>query len=148
MRGIYLVIMASMVLFACKKDKGMHCDPNGKETSGFQIGGQWKLIATSSYRAPGGQGPWQTVGLPASQAIIQFSNDSIFLYNDYYLHKEQDYDRYKMTDSVEFTISASPAPQGGNFPIYHATVKVLDANTIQLQYMGVDAGLLEKYSRD
>jgi hypothetical protein len=133
-----------MVFLACKKDQG----GNYTGENGTGISGRWKLVATSTYHVPGGQAPWQPADLPSPGAIIQFTNDSVFLYNSEYLHREQGYDHYMKVDSTLFYIIALQVPQGGNFAIYHASAQLLDGHTLEIHYMGVDAGLVEEYTRN
>jgi len=56
------------------------------------------------------------------------------------------YNRYSKIDSVNFRIYSNDPPVGGNFPEYPSIpVTMITANEIELLYMGVDYGKIEKY---
>ncbi len=96
---------------------------------------------SGSYSYPNNPNPnWENSN-PNNPVHISFSNDSVFSFNTNYFWKDAQYDRFKMIDSADFIIYSS-------IPLMSHPVsgKILNSSEIQLTYMGVDEGTLEKYS--
>ena len=145
MQKLYLVVGFSILLFSCKKSDpvtGTNC--NNPKVS---IIGHWTLVAHRSYSIPANPNPgWQTID-KSNNVTILFSKDSAFSYNSVYNFSMDNYNRFTVIDSVDFSIYSTNPPGSGNFPIYPSvSVKMTNPNEIELTYMGVDAGVQEKYT--
>ncbi|KAA9037134.1 hypothetical protein FW778_17040 [Ginsengibacter hankyongi] len=144
MQKLHLVIGFSILLFSCNKSDPI-TTPNCKNPTGSIIG-RWDLVANRSYSIPGAPNPsWQTTNKSNIVTII-FSKDSSFNYNSNFNFSMDNYNRFTVIDSVDFRIYSTSPPSGGNFPHYLSVfVKMNFPNEIVLTYMGVDAGVQEKY---
>ncbi len=134
--------MLFLLLAACKKTDApcSNCNSSCSHQNGDIIG-NWFLEMSGSYSYPNNPNPnWENSN-PNNPVHISFSNDSVFSFNTNYFWKDAQYDRFKMIDSADFIIYSS-------IPLMSHPVsgKILNSSEIQLTYMGVDEGTLEKYS--
>ena len=145
MQKLYLVIGFSILLFSCRKSDPVMAS-NCNNLAGSIIG-HWDLVANRFYSVPGNPDPsWHPVD-KSNAVTIEFSTDSSFSYNANYNFTMNDYNRFTVIDSADLRIYTTSPPPGGNFPHYPSVfVKMNTPNEIVLTYMGVDAGLQEKYT--
>ena len=142
MKRKYLSLSLFFLLAACHKTDApcSTCNSNCSHHNG-DISGNWLLKMSGSYSYPNSPNPNWEISNPNNPVHITFSNDSVFSFNSNYFWKDEHYDRFKIIDSADFIIYSSN-------PFFNHPVpgKILNSKEIQLTYMGVDAGTVEKYS--
>ena len=160
MKRIALLLLVSVVFFACKKNQvaadelADYFHP-GKTDSSAVIA-NWKLIASRvRFAIVYPDTSWVLADGPAAGSVIGFTADKVFTFNENYAWKQQQYDRYRTIgrneynpDSVNFRIYAT-IPPTGNFGIYQSvTVKQLNKDALLISYMSTDISKQELYARD
>ncbi len=142
MKRIYLSLFVFLLLAACNKTDTTcsNCNSNCSHQNGDIIG-NWFLEMSGSYSYPDSPNPNWEKSNPNNPVHITFDSDSIFSFNTNYYWKAEQYDRFKIIDSADFIIYSSN-------PIFShpASGKILNSKEIQLTYLGVDRGTVEKYS--
>lgn len=155
MKRVYPAFAISMLLFACRPSVIAPSDLNSLLKPGITdstgISGHWILMATRHYSVPNNTDTnWTQIDTTHARAVIGFSADSIFTYNNNYTYQARDYNRYNYLDTgfyasaPAFRIFASLLPAGEvvSPPTF---ARLLNADALIITYMGVDAGEEELY---
>lgn len=110
------------------------------------ITGTWILDSSRNYQVSlNPDPPWVLVDSP-TLVTIEFKDDSLFGYSNNYHWKYDSFDRYKMNDTVNFSIYSTARLTNFNIPNQALSGKVLSDHEIELTYFGIDHGTQEKYS--
>ena len=155
MKRVYPALAISIFLFSCRPsviapyDLNLLLKPGIADSAG--ISGSWILIATRHYSVPNNTDTnWKQIDTTQAKAVIGFSLDSIFTYNNHYTYQAQDYDRYNYLDTgiyasdPAFRIFATRPPTGA-VPHLPSFARLLNADALVITYMGVDTGVEELY---
>ena len=142
MKRISLSLSLLLLIGACNKTDApcSTCTSDCSHHNGDIIG-NWFLEMSGSDSYPDHPNPNWEISNPNNPVHISFSNDSVFSFNTNYFWKDDHFDRFKIIDSADFIIYSS-----NPFFSHPALGKILNSKEIQLTYMGVDQGTVEKYS--
>jgi len=135
MKRTVVILVCILSIFSCKKQSssGHSC-----YVDYATVVGQWKLSAINNYSVPRNYTNWQPV-LTNQQAIIEFTADSLFTYDDLFSWKGDGLDRLKKSGNY-LTITSNSAV----FPI---TVALTNPNELILTHNEIDAGQAQKFER-
>ncbi|HVS95663.1 MAG TPA: hypothetical protein VHE54_04225 [Puia sp.] len=146
MRNLNMLAIAVVVFFSCRKSTDLSRALQPGLTDTTEIVGNWTLQAS---RIGFAIGNYDTSWRPATtHATIAFSSSGVFSSDGGYVYKNEQYDRYRWdsTGGGVFQLIATVVPSG-NFPIYHATVRLVNKDALVVTYMGVDYTPEELYER-
>ena len=155
MKRVYRALAIFIFFFSCRPSVTVPYDLKvllkPGVTDSTKILGNWILIATRHYSVPNNTDTnWKPTDTTSARAVIGFSSDSIFTYNNNYTYPAQGYDRYNYLDTgiyasdPAFRIYAAPPPTG-DVPHLPAFGRLLNADALIVTYMGVDAGEEDLY---
>lgn len=144
MQKMALWMMAAAVFFSCKKGEGIRLVPG--PTDSTEIVGSWQLEASRiGFAVANKDTSWKPAG---ASATIAFASSGVFSSDGGYAYKDEQYDRYAYDSTAggQFMLTATVVPSG-NFPIYHAMVRLVNKDQLVISYMGVDYTPQELYVR-
>lgn len=142
-----MLALALLLFSACKKGQNLAGYLKPGPVAQEDVLGTWKIKASRIGFAIGNPDTnWKETG---GSALITFAASGIFSYNAAYDYANQQYDRYTGDTAAagQFLLQATVTPSG-NFPIYHASAKLINKNALEITYMGVDYTPQELYIRN